>query len=82
MRQIQQLMYDGKKLFCPDHPDQALGMRQIRANQQPAKVGYFCTAIVGKTDNGVLIHCMNSAEWRTRDEMDAALRQGSAPNSN
>ena len=81
-RAIQQLVYDGKRLFCPDHPNQDLATSQIYTKQQPAKVGYFCPAVVGKTDNGTLIHCMNSAEWRTKDEMDADLHQESEQDSN
>ena len=79
---IQQLVYDGKRLFCPDHPNEALATSQIYAKQQPARFGYFCPALVGKTDNGTLIHCMNTAEWRTKDDMDADFHQESEHDSN
>jgi hypothetical protein len=60
MRMIQQLSYDGKKLFCPDHPTEQL-------EEAKGKNGSFvvlCTAAVGPEQN-----CMNSAEWPTKDAM-------------
>jgi hypothetical protein len=63
MRKIQQLVYDGKRLFCPDHPNQNLeeggGTSSTRG---PFAV--FCGASVGPG-----LRCMNLAGWPTREDM-------------
>ncbi len=60
MRQIQQLSYDGKRLYCPDHPYQPL----LDSSSETGKFQKFCgaTADGGKP-------CMNSAEWPSREAM-------------
>jgi len=70
IRRIQQLAYDGTRLFCPDHPTRTLEEASITGKGRP--FGVVCTApIPGEPGRA----CMNSAEWpsrqATRDELKA-----------
>lgn len=68
IRQIQQLRYDGKRLFCPNHPDRALEEAQSSAAGGPFSM--ICTASVPGRPGAT---CMRSAEWSSRQAMEAAL---------
>lgn len=62
MREIQQLMYDGKKLFCPKHPTRELIESAL------GTFSMLCEAGVGGG-----FSCMNSAEWPSREDMTRDL---------
>ncbi len=62
MRKIQQLVFDGRKLFCPDHPTQQL--IEARTLSDRGTFSMVCQARVGDAHN-----CMNSAEWPSREGM-------------
>ena len=72
---IQQLVYDGTKLFCPDHPN-----GQLEETVEP-NFRAVCIVPTPRPNLGELGKsqvCMNSAEWATRSEMLrelAALRK-------
>jgi hypothetical protein len=61
MRQVQQLIYDGKRLFCPKHPDQQLEPADPQAG---GKFFMICTAAIGPA-----VPCMKTAEWKSEEEM-------------
>jgi hypothetical protein len=61
MRNVQQLVYDGKRLFCPDHPSQQLA--EGKTSSERGTFSIFCPARMGEGN------CMNSAEWISRDDM-------------
>jgi len=62
MRRIQQLVYDGKRLFCLDHPNQQL--EEGMTSSERGSFTIFCRAAVPPSGN-----CMNSAEWPSRKHM-------------
>ena len=78
MRKIQQLAYDGTRLFCPEHPNQELN--ETAANAPFTK---FCGAPVATvTLPGRTLYCMNSAQWPTREDMFRNLKEGNGTGEN
>ncbi|MGA2468525.1 MAG: hypothetical protein ABSH06_29810 [Thermodesulfobacteriota bacterium] len=69
MRKIQQLIYGGKRLFCPDHPDRKL--EEAGTVSEHGGFSMLCTAPVGPGHN-----CMNSAQWPSREDMLRDLGEG------
>ncbi len=70
VRQIQQLRFDGKRLFCPDHPN--WNLEEAQTNSENGPFSMICTAsIAGRAGST----CMRSAEWSSRQEMAKALKQ-------
>jgi hypothetical protein len=63
---MQQLMYDGKKLFCPIHPKQPLET----ATTVSAGGTFSKVCMAATSGHGV---CMNSAEWESEETMNAEL---------
>ena len=72
IQQMQQLEHDGKRLYCPAHPDRKL----VSGTTQSANGAYtiFCDG-----GGGVGGACMNSAQWQTEAERDQYFAQTSAP---
>jgi len=62
MREIQQLMYDGKRLFCPKHPTEQLV--EAKTESKRGTFSMLCQASLGGA-----FKCMNSAEWPSREDM-------------
>ena len=70
MRPVQQLIFDGKRLFCPKHPERELDKGFSSTAQGPARFSVFCTAPLAPAGN-----CMNSAEWPSHEDMLRELEQ-------
>jgi hypothetical protein len=70
VRQIQQLRFDGKRLFCPDHPNRDL--EQALTNSENGPFSLVCTAPVSGSAGST---CMKSAEWPNRNAMETTLKQ-------
>jgi hypothetical protein len=68
MRLVQQLVYDGRGLFCPDHPDRDLEDEKTTGG----KFSVICTAPIGNN-----LSCMNSAAWPDRNAMLRDFRENS-----
>jgi len=70
IQQIQQLEHDGKRLYCPLHPERKL----VAGITQSANGAYtvFCTG-----GSGVGGACVNSAQWQTHAERDQYFAQTS-----
>ena len=62
MRQIQQLVFDGKRVFCPRHPHNVLKEAWMSGMDGPFSL--ICMAAI---EWGM--PCNNSAEWPTRVDM-------------
>src|SRR5690348_5766919 len=71
-RSIQQLRYDGKRLFYPEHPDREL--EETVTNDKLRPFAMVCMAPVPSPIPGEIGACMNSAEWQDREEMIKELR--------
>lgn len=68
-RQIQQLHYNGHRLFCPDHPERELEEAKASGG---LPFSMLCTAPVpGKAGST----CMKSAEWKSKEAMQVELKQ-------
>jgi hypothetical protein len=68
MKAVQQLVFDGKNLSCPAHPDHPLETGATVSDR-----GTFSQVCMAATSgNGV---CMNSAEWENEDAMHAELKR-------
>ena len=63
---VQQLLYDGQKLFCPDHPERPLA----HAVSGDGKYRLMCDAAMPGPANTA---CTKSAEWQSRADMEAEL---------
>jgi hypothetical protein len=63
-REIQQLQFDGRRLFCPDHPKRELEQTSI------PRFGMICTAPITGAAGAT---CMKSAEWANEKEMKKDL---------
>lgn len=70
MREVQRLVYDGKRLFCPEHADAQL----IESTTQDGKFLVLCATPIVKNSNHI---CMNSGEWPTREAMLRELESDS-----
>lgn len=74
IQQIQQLEHDGKRLYCPAHPERKLVAGEIHGtNGAVESFTIFCdggSPIVGGA-------CMNSAQWGTETERDQYFAQTS-----
>lgn len=57
IRQIQQLSYDGKRLFCPYHPNRNL--EEAQTNSEDGPFSLICTPPVPGNPGST---CMKSAE--------------------
>jgi hypothetical protein len=68
MRKVQQLLYDGKRLICPDHPKQIL--EPATSANVRGRFVVVCLAPVGPRHS-----CMNSAEWPSLIEMEHDLQE-------
>jgi hypothetical protein len=72
MTRIQDLLYDGTKLFCPDHPNGPL-----KTGTTLSDTGSFsrvCMAATGvQSADGTQPTCMKSAQWKSEDAMNAEL---------
>ncbi len=73
MRNVQQLAYDGSKLYCPKHP-----CNQLRESLTSGEGGPFSMTCIAMMEGGM--PCGNSAQWRTREDMEREL--GEVRNSN
>jgi hypothetical protein len=69
MREVQQLVYDGAKLICPNHPNQRL--EEGLTSSENGSFSVVCTAQVAEHSN-----CMRSAQWPTRADMERELAAG------
>jgi hypothetical protein len=71
--QIQQLMYDGFRLFCPDHPMAELA--EATTNSEDGPFAMICTADVPGVPGspGRFLTCPKSAEWPSRQHMNDDL---------
>jgi hypothetical protein len=68
--QIQQLEYDGTRLFCPDHPT-----RELEPATTESEQGTFmmvCTAPVPGVAGAT---CSRSAQWQNEEAMQHQLEQ-------
>ncbi len=71
-RQIQQLEYDGTRLFCPDHPT-----RELESATTESEQGTFmkvCTAPIPGVAGAT---CSRSAQWQSEEAMHQDLEQAS-----
>ena len=66
MREIQQLIYDGKTLRCPNHPKRPL--EEAITESDTGSFSIVCTAPLSGGGN-----CMRSAQWVSREEMSRDL---------
>jgi hypothetical protein len=66
MKRVQQLLYDGKKLSCPDHPDHPIE----KGTTLNDKRTFTKVCMAPTSGKGV---CMNSAEWESEEAMNAEL---------
>lgn len=69
MRIIQQLAYDGNKLYCPIHPQSQL--REAATSDQPSRE--FCKTCFAPVEAGM--PCYRSACWPSREAMEQDLTQ-------
>ena len=69
-QQIQQLEHDGKRLYCPRHPE-----RKLVAGKTLSASGAYTIVCTG--GSGIGGACMNSAEWETEAEREEHLAQTS-----
>jgi hypothetical protein len=67
--EIQQLRYDGTRLFCPDHPHRAL--EESITESEEGAFSMVCTAPVGLAP----ATCMKSAQWHSKDDMEDELAE-------
>jgi hypothetical protein len=67
MKQVQDLLYDGKRLSCPDHPDHPVETGKTLSDQ-----GIFTKVCMAPTGSGGT--CMKSAEWESEEAMNAELK--------
>lgn len=75
IREVQDLFYDGKRLFCPVHPDRQL---VEGGGGVLGKFSKYCSAEVGAPEHRAACiepACMKNAIWNTREEMDQELGQ-------
>lgn len=74
IQQIQQLEHDGKRLYCPAHPERKLvAGEEIQSASGAHAYSIVCTGgrpVVGGA-------CMNSAQWGTEAQRDQYLAQTS-----
>ncbi len=70
IQQIQQLEHDGKRLYCPLHPERKL----VAGKTQSANGAYTILCTGGSGVGGA---CMNSPEWQTEAERDQYFAQTS-----
>ena len=68
INEVQQLRYDGKRLFCPDHLNQAL--EEAQTNSEKGTFSMVCTF---PTLGAAGATCMNSAERPSRQDMQDQL---------
>lgn len=73
IRQIQDLHYDGKKLFCHDHPEQQL------TEVEPDEDGKFSVVCFAPLKSGGIAACPHSAQWETRADMRRELQKNELP---
>lgn len=66
VKQIQELLYDGEKLSCPDHPDQLIETGKTLSDQ-----GIFTKVCMASTGGGA---CMKSAQWQNEEAMHNELK--------
>ena len=59
-RPVQELAFDGARLFCPDHPEHPLA----KASPSEAQVRLVCLA-----PKAGARPCMRSAEWPSKNAM-------------
>ena len=72
IQQIQQLEHDGKRLYCPLHPERKLVAGETKYAKGAKEYTIVCTG-----GSGVGGACMNSAQWDTEAERDLYLEQTS-----
>jgi len=73
IQQIQQLEHDGKRLYCPLHPERKLVEGETQTASGTKEYTIVCTGgspVVGGA-------CMNSAQWQTEAERNQYLAQTS-----
>jgi hypothetical protein len=74
IQQIQQLEHDGKRLYCPLHPERKLAIGdEIQSANGARAYTIVCTGgnpVVGGA-------CMNSAQWQTQADRDQYFAQTS-----
>ncbi len=70
-RTVQQLEYDGTRLFCPVHPTREL--EEAITEGEHGTFSMVCTAPVAGAAGCT---CMRSAEWHSHEEMMEDLGQG------
>ncbi len=75
IQQIQQLEHDGKRLYCPLHPERKLA----KGDEIQSANGAHAHTIVCTGGNPVVGGaCMRSAQWQTEAERDQYFAQTSA----
>ena len=66
VHEVQQLFYDGKRLFCPAHPKHELEQATMQTEN-----GLFAMICTAQVEGGGA--CSNSASWESRKLMEAEL---------
>jgi hypothetical protein len=71
--EVQQLMYDGTRLFCPIHPNWPIaeGESEVPSEGEETTFSMVCTAPVGPAP----ATCMRSAQWPSKDDMEDELAE-------
>jgi len=73
IQQIQQLEHDGKRLYCPAHPERKLQKGLGLADSEHGPFTIVCTGGINQVGGA----CMNSAQWNTEAERDQYFAQAS-----
>lgn len=67
---FEKLVYDGRHLFCPKHPQQALETSTMSTDR-----GTFTMICLARIEGGT--PCLNSASWPSRKHMEQELASAS-----